>query len=66
MRGRRPLRAGPEGGTRALVTYTLTALGERGGEYLAEDFSKERYRKRMESWQEAITRYPRQGVPTTR
>ncbi len=56
--------AGPEGGTRAHVAYTLTALGERGSEYLSEDFSEERYRERMEAWEEAITRYLNRVVPT--
>jgi hypothetical protein len=46
------------------VTYTLTALGERGREYLAEDFSEEHYQKRMETWEEAITSYLGQGVTT--
>jgi hypothetical protein len=46
------------------VAYTLTALGERGSEYLAEDFSEERYRERMEAWEEAITRYLNRVVPT--
>jgi hypothetical protein len=55
---------GPEGGTHAHVTYTLTALGERGREYLAEDFSEEHYQKRMETWEEAITSYLGQGVTT--
>jgi hypothetical protein len=55
---------GPEGGTRAHVAYTLTALGERGSEYLAEDFSEERYQERMEAWEEAITRYLSRVAPT--
>jgi hypothetical protein len=46
------------------VAYTLTALGERGSEYLAEDFSEERYQERMEAWEEAITRYLSRVAPT--
>lgn len=46
---------GPKGGTRAHVTYTLTALTRRGIGSLEDDFSEERYRRRMEIWQEAIT-----------
>ena len=48
---------GPKGGTRARVTYTLTALTGRGGTYLADDFSEEHHRKQMATWEEAITRY---------
>lgn len=52
------------GGTRAHVTYTLTVLGERGRAYLAEDFSEKHYQERMQSWEEAITRYLGQDVTT--
>ncbi len=48
---------GPKGGTRARVTYTLTALTGRGSAYLADDFGEEHHRKRMATWEEAITRY---------
>lgn len=48
---------GPKGGTQAHVTYTLTALTGYGSAYLADDFSEEHHRKRMATWEEAITRY---------
>ena len=48
---------GPKGATRARVIYTLTALTGRGSGYLADDFSEEHHRKRMATWEEAITRY---------
>jgi hypothetical protein len=55
---------GPEGSTRAHVAYTLTALGERGSEYLTEDFSEKSYQERMQAWEDAITRYLGRVAPT--
>jgi hypothetical protein len=53
---------GLKGGTRARVTYTLTALTGRGSVYMADDFSEEHHRKQMATWEEAITRYLCRGV----
>ena len=49
---------------RSASAYSLTALGERGSEYLAEGFSEERYQERMEAWEEAIARYLSRVAPT--
>lgn len=42
--------------TVARITYTLTALTERGNHYLAE-FTEEHYQSYISSWETAITHY---------
>ena len=44
------------GKTRARVTYTFTALSEEGNRYIS-DFTDDRYREYIESWQQAIHRF---------
>jgi hypothetical protein len=39
------------------INDPLTALTGRGSGYLADDFSEKHHRKRMATWEEAITRY---------
>lgn len=55
------VRCEPDGnvGTRAQVTYALTALSEAGNAYIA-GFTVDHYNATIDSWQEAISRVLRE------
>jgi len=48
--------------TKARVTYTITALSEKGNQYISS-FSKDRYNKWMMNWEKAINHYLQCGRP---
>ncbi len=48
--------------TKASVSYTITALSERGNQYV-RSISKEHYNKQMKKWEEAINHYLQYGHP---
>jgi len=48
--------------TKARVTYTVTALSEKGTRYV-DSFSEEHYRRMMTQWEEAINHYLQHGCP---
>lgn len=48
--------------TKARVTYTITALSERGKQYVAS-MSKQHYHKWMTDWEKAINHYLQFGRP---
>lgn len=54
----------PDGDNRAKVrvTYTITALSEKGNQYV-RSFSKERYHKWMMNWEKIINHYLQCGRP---
>lgn len=54
----------PEGvdRTKARVTYTVTALSEKGNQYV-NSFSKEHYDEWMTNWERAINHYLQFGRP---
>jgi hypothetical protein len=49
------------GHTKAHVSYTITALSEKGNQ-LIESFSKEHYREWIMNWEKAINHYLLHGV----
>jgi hypothetical protein len=48
--------------TKARVTYTITALSEKGTQYI-DSFSEDHYIKMMTQWEEAINHYLQHGCP---
>lgn len=46
--------------TKARVTYTITALSEKGNQYV-DSYSNERYHKWMTNWERAINHYLQHG-----
>ena len=48
--------------TKAHVTYTVTALSEKGTQYL-DSFSEDYYHRMMTHWEEAINHYLQHGCP---
>ena len=58
------IRCEPDGAsrTKARVTYTVTALSERGNQHITS-FSKEYYREWMMNWERAINHYLQYGRP---
>jgi hypothetical protein len=48
--------------TKARVVYTVTALSEKGTQYI-DYFSEDHYIKMMTHWEEAINHYLRHGCP---
>jgi len=48
--------------TKARVTYTVTALSEKGTQFL-DSFSEDYYHKMMIHWEEAINHYLQHGCP---
>ncbi len=51
----------PDGATRADITYTFTALTERGNAYV-DTFTEQHYRAWIASWATAINHFLRHGV----
>jgi len=48
--------------TKACVTYTVTALSEKGTQYV-DSFSEDHYFKMMKHWEEAINHFLQHGYP---